>query len=89
MTSTRPRVSARDSVVAHVAALALTAVVILVLHAGDHASFIVLGVGVGVYGVVLGGSLLVARSRARRRSQRERANFETYTTEHNRRLGRD
>lgn len=83
---TTPRVSTGDTATAHIVSLALTGAVMWILHAGDHSALVVLGVGVAVYAAVLGGMLAIGRSRARRRSERERENFDAFVTERNRRL---
>lgn len=83
---TAPRVSTGDAVVAHVASLSLTGGVMWLLHAGDHSTVLVLGIGIAVYAAVLGGMLAIGRARARRRSERERENFNAFVTERNRRL---
>jgi hypothetical protein len=86
MTGDRVRMSSGDAVVVHVTSLVLTGGVMWVLHTGDHSSGVVLGVSLGVYAAVLAGMLAIGRARARRRDERQRANYDADIAERNRRL---
>lgn len=85
MTGGRVRMATGDVVVAHVTTLSLTGVVMWFLHSGDHGSVVVLVVGLGVYIAGLTGTLAIGRARARRRDERQRANYDADIAERNRR----
>lgn len=87
---TAPRMSTGNAAVVQLVSLSLTGGVMWILHAGDHNPLVVLAIAIGVYSAVLGGMLAIGRTRARRRSERERENFNAFVTERNRRFyGRD